>query len=396
MTEKLYWKDPYKKEFTAKIVEIIDKKGVILDRTLFYPQGGGQAPDKGYFSIKGKNIPVKNVTIEESKILHHLDSKVIKTLKVNEEIRGKIDWKYRYGLMRAHSAQHLISAVFKNNFGIETESAYIESDEVILKLSNSINFNQLYEVLIKSNEISTQKNLKIIEEIYPRDKVLEKYSGLRGKIPKENPIRVIKIEDLDVICCGGTHLKNINDIGVIHIYEFKGGNEIKFYVGSNSIDSITRTNIDLLKLIQRESVKLSNFKAKFSKIFKDIRDLEEENESLKLKLIDFTLKNPDSIIRNINIFYLEFSMDYDLLTKKINEIPENSLLIVINPQNRIRIISKVENIKANDIISLIKERFNAKGGGSDFNAQIYIVDNFEEAKIRLKEIIKEKIETLQT
>ncbi|MEJ2248763.1 MAG: alanyl-tRNA editing protein [Candidatus Lokiarchaeota archaeon] len=394
MTEKLYWKFPYKTEFIAKITEIDRKKGIVFDKTLFYPQGGGQESDKGYFEIQQKTIPVKNVTIDGQKIFHQIDSKNIQNLTVNQEIKGKIDWEYRYGLMKAHTAQHLVSALFENTYSIETERAYIESNRVILKLSETISYKQLKHVLKDTNVISIMRDLKVIEEILTREEVLKKYKSLRGKIPDQKPIRIVKIEDLDIICCGGTHVKELNEIGPIFIDEFKGKNEIKFKIGNDSIYDIIRSNIELLEIANELNMKITDFKKKFSSISNNLGNLEKENEDLKLWIINETLKNPNYILNHIKVFLLDLSVNYDTLIKKLDEIPENSLFIVFNSNNRIRIISKVEKVSANQIVSRIKEFFNGKGGGNEFNAQIYIEENFEKVKSEIKNLIKDLISTI--
>ena len=111
MTKTLFWKNSYEKELEATI---LDRKteGIILDQTLFYPGGGGQASDRGILKKGDLAFIVDNVIKQENEIVHHITSDFQDQLKIGDIISGKIDWEYRYGLMKAHSSQHIFSAVF--------------------------------------------------------------------------------------------------------------------------------------------------------------------------------------------------------------------------------------------------------------------------------------------
>ena len=105
MTERLYLTDNYISEFQAKIIDITPK-GVILDKTAFYPESGGQLGDRGTLEINDKTFNVTNTKLDKGKILHYISEKDLST---NAEVKCKIDWDFRYKLMRSHSAQHIIS-----------------------------------------------------------------------------------------------------------------------------------------------------------------------------------------------------------------------------------------------------------------------------------------------
>ena len=129
MSEKLYWKSPYDTEFDANIVGIT-KTGLIFDRTLFYPQSGNQASDVGYIVFNSLTFEVKKVYIEGEDIIHQINLKELKRFKIGDKIRGSINWENRYGLMRAHTSQHILSALIKNKYKINTSRAFIENEEV--------------------------------------------------------------------------------------------------------------------------------------------------------------------------------------------------------------------------------------------------------------------------
>ena len=121
--------------------------GVILDRTLFYPQGGGQVSDIGKLDKEGLILKVETVFKEGNDIIHQISSSVESKIKIGDTVTGEIDWNYRYGVMRAHSSQHILSALIKNNFDIDTAHATISFEDTSLQIARDISDNQFKEIL---------------------------------------------------------------------------------------------------------------------------------------------------------------------------------------------------------------------------------------------------------
>ena len=148
MTEKLYWDRPYDTNFEAKIVDI-DQDEIILDKTLFYPEGGNQTSDKGVIAKGDKKFKVKHVSKKGNLIVHHISEPIGEILKKDDIVTGEIDWEYRYGIMRAHSSQHVLSAVFKNLLDIDTVRANISYEDVSLHIERNVSESELKNVLIQ-------------------------------------------------------------------------------------------------------------------------------------------------------------------------------------------------------------------------------------------------------
>ncbi|TXT61411.1 MAG: putative Alanyl-tRNA editing protein AlaX-M [Promethearchaeota archaeon] len=390
MSKKLYWESPYATSFEGKIIEKRED-GIVLDQTLFYPQGGGQECDIGFFEVEEKEIEIQKVTSQIDKIIHQIPIETLPDLKVGQNIIGKINWKHRYALMKAHTAQHLISAILQNNYGIETENAYIEPNKVILHLKKKISYQQLTKTFIQANNYSTLKNLQLNSVITTRDKVKKDFPQLRGDIPNVEKVRITQIEDLDIICCGGTHLKNTTEIGPIFLYEIKTQNELKFRVGKKAINRIVNLNIDALDISNQINIKLNQIKKKIQTVAEEKTSLSQENEELKLKLLNHIFKSPVFRFGKIKIFCLDFSVDYKLIQKKIDNLPEDSILIAFFENKKVRIVSKVPEASANELVQLILSKFKGKGGGSHFNAQAYIPKVPKKFKKSVINIIKNKV-----
>ncbi|MFX1596628.1 MAG: alanine--tRNA ligase-related protein, partial [Promethearchaeota archaeon] len=141
MTKKLFWENVYDTTFTAEVISVYED-GIILDQTLFYPESGNQASDTGYLKIKENNFKVEKVTKEGENILHHISSDFKYKINIGDKVEGEIDWNYRYGLMKAHTSQHIFSAVIKNMYNIDTVRAILNFEEVFLQISQDLDYEQ--------------------------------------------------------------------------------------------------------------------------------------------------------------------------------------------------------------------------------------------------------------
>lgn len=368
MTEFLFWKDPYLTTFQAKIIEI-KKDNIILDKTAFYPQSGNQLSDRGYFEKGEKRYKVESVSKEGEKVCHQMDTKNINELNVGDLIIGNIDWDYRYGIMRAHSSQHLLSAIIKNKFDINTEHANILFEEVMLQISQGISNSQLIESLQELNRISTLENHKFQTHIISKADISKYSDELRGSIPDGNKIRLVEVPNFDLICCGGTHVKNSTEIGPIFLYEFKKGTDIKYMLGQKALELYPRFNVDLISSSEELGVQYSNF---FPFIYKQIRhynQLELSYNRVASNLLEYISQYPSFRLMDCNIGVLEIDLEYRYLQKQFKNFPESYMLLIIRPENKVIIISNCKTLKSNEVLNHLIKHNGGKGGGSPYSAQ---------------------------
>ncbi|MEM5829392.1 MAG: alanyl-tRNA editing protein [Candidatus Aenigmatarchaeota archaeon] len=224
-TRKIFWEDPYQKEFDAKVLAI-DGNKVVLDQTCFYATSGGQINDTG--EING--IRVVDVIREgEDSIVHVLEKEP--NFKVGDVVHGKIDWERRYNIMRLHSAAHVISAALLESFGdvlftgsqIYPDRARMDfnleklDDEIVKKIEEKANEIVSLGLPITSRIISK-------EELEANPKLMRLADVSHYKQFKV--LRVVEIGDIDSQLDGGTHVSNTKEIGRIKIIkrENKGKN----------------------------------------------------------------------------------------------------------------------------------------------------------------------------
>ncbi|NPA22022.1 MAG: alanyl-tRNA editing protein [Candidatus Micrarchaeota archaeon] len=226
MTEPLYLKDSYLKECEATVVKV-DGNKVILDKTIFYPRGGGQPHDTGYIN-DAKVIEVKK---ENGEIVHVVEGS---PPKEGEKVRCKLDWERRYKLMRMHTAAHVLASVFYKDYGAKITGNQLGEEKTRFDF-NVPDFNRelLEEAVQKANTLLQQDlELKIYE--LPREEALKipEIVKLAGALPPSlERLRIVEIPGIDIQADGGTHVRNLREVGQIKILkmENKGKNNRRIY-----------------------------------------------------------------------------------------------------------------------------------------------------------------------
>lgn len=221
--EKLYQQDAYIKEFEAEVTDVSEEYGVSLDRSAFYPGGGGQPHDYGTLSLGDLTWAVKKIRTVEGVVWHQLDGASM--LKVGDHVTGKIDWSRRYQLMRTHTAMHVLCGVIWRDYGASVTGGNMEP----LHGRMDFEFERMQRELvdeIEANinvEVEAARQVKI--DILPRQEAFEIPDLIRTKInllpPAIQQVRVVEIEGLDLQADGGTHVSNTKEVGLIRVVDYK-------------------------------------------------------------------------------------------------------------------------------------------------------------------------------
>lgn len=226
MTEKLYLKDSYLKEFTARVVGL-DGSRVILDRTAFYPGGGGQPCDRGYILTgSGLRLEVCSVGKTASGDVYH---EVVGVLPaVGETVEGHIDWALRYAHMRHHTALHVVSGVAYRLFKAKITGSQIYADRARIDFDIKGFDKSMLRVLEEESNRIVGERRRVNVRFIPREEALrnpELYRlGDETHMPEDEVLRVVEIEGFDAQLDGGTHVANTAEIVgiVLAKYENKG------------------------------------------------------------------------------------------------------------------------------------------------------------------------------
>ena len=373
MTEKLYWDYPYETSFTAEVIAITPE-GVVLDKTLFYPQGGGQDCDKGLLKKDELIFKIEIVSKKGENIIHHITSELLDKIRVGDLVSGDIDWNFRYGVMRAHSAQHLLSALIKNKYDIDTAHATISFEDVSLQITHKISDDQFKIILDEFINVCTIESHEFQTKVVNKDEIDTDMAQIRGKIPEQGKVRLVELKNYDLICCGGTHVKNTAEIGPIFIYEFNNGMNFKFIVGSKALHKLTIDNYNILIYARSLNLPALDIVTNFQKQFDKKLIIQQNYEILANTVLKLISQNPEKLPNNVKIGCIRMDFDYKNIQKAFKDFPEDYLLIILEEKNKIRILSNTEKAKANEILDKVLKKFGGKGGGSPFSAQATLLE----------------------
>lgn len=229
-TQKLYYLDAHQKTFTAAVLSCVPGKhgyDVVLDRTCFYPEGGGQPGDTG--SLSG--VRVTDTHERGDEIVHFCDA----PLAVGETVEGAIDYDRRFSFMQLHSGEHILSGIVHRRFGYENVGFHMGTDFVTIDFSGMLGPDELAAVEAEANEW-IWKNIPIrITWPSPDELAAIPY---RSKKELTGQVRIVTIPDVDICACCGTHVSNTGEIGFVKIFscvKFHDGVRLEILCGRRAL-----------------------------------------------------------------------------------------------------------------------------------------------------------------
>jgi alanyl-tRNA synthetase len=225
---KLYHQDSYLREFDAQILEVRNTgkgKSVLLDRTAFYPESGGQPADRGFLDQASVLDVQEN---EQGEILHHLDT----DLPVGRVVHGRLDWTRRYDHMQQHTGQHLLSESFLQEARANTLSFHLGKESSTIDLDIAVVDQDLLNRVLMRVQSILFENRPIRTGFFSVTEVAS--LPLRKSPVCTEEIRIVEIEGYDWSACCGTHLRSLGELGTVLITQterYKGGTRIEFLCG---------------------------------------------------------------------------------------------------------------------------------------------------------------------
>ena len=373
--EKLYYLDRYIKEFTAEVVEVKEIDGmyhVALDKSAFFPGGGGQPGDTGFIEI----IKVIDVYEDNGVVYHVLEKKPLKIHRV----KCKIDWEKRYDGMQQHLGQHVLSGCFYSLFNANTVSFHMGSESSTVDIEGFLEEDKIREAERFANEIINQ-NIEV--EFFTPSKSELKKIKIRRALPKtDDAITIVKIGDLDINACCGVHPKSTLDLRMIKIKRWekhKGATRIEFLAGKRAIDDSLRRDSIIATICKSMKCGESEILNIISKSAEEIREYQNENRMLKLELSKYEIKemieSADKIgdISIIKKIYEKSNLKHiGKLAEKLVENKKTIALFAVKYDDKSNLIfasSKDNDISMNELLKDAITLIDGRGGGSKFLAQ---------------------------
>jgi misacylated tRNA(Ala) deacylase len=226
MTELLYQTDSYVRQFEALVTETVEN-GVVLDRTAFFPGGGGQPNDRGWLDADERRWQVPDVRRVKGRVVHELDGE---PPAVGTVVKGTLDWDRRYALMRTHTAMHVLCGVIWRDYGASVTGGKMKP----LQGRMDFEFERMKRELV--DEIEERINLEVAAarpisvQVLPREEAFQIPDLIRTKInllPEHiKQVRVVEIDGLDLQADGGTHVANTEEVGRLRIVDYKSKGRI--------------------------------------------------------------------------------------------------------------------------------------------------------------------------
>ena len=277
MTEKLYEQDPFLVKFEAKVLSCEQgKKGfdIILDRTAFYPEGGGQPWDTGRLEAAGRQVKVLKVHSRAGEIVHTCSH----PLEPGTAVTGVIHWDRRFDLMQQHSGEHIVSGLAHYLWGCENVGFHMGAEVVTIDFDRPLTQEQLATLEEAANRHLWQVDLPV-NITYPSPQELE-HIRYRSKKALTGPVRIVEFPGADCCACCGTHVRHPAQVGLIKLLsmeKFREGVRIQLVCGGRAFRYLSRC--------MEQNAQVSHFlSAKPFETAEAVAKLLAKNEELKARL----------------------------------------------------------------------------------------------------------------
>jgi alanyl-tRNA synthetase len=394
VTDRLYFTDPYLTSFTAKVVNRRTQNGinqVELDRSAFYPEGGGQPADHGHLS----GIAVVDVQSDEDGTLWHTVGAEIS----DDSVEGRIDWNRRFDHMQQHHGQHLLSAAFEELFDLRTTAFHLGADYATIDLGADASEKQILAAESRTNEIIWEDH-----PINARFVTSEELATIPLRKPPtvDGPIRVVSVDGFDHSACGGTHPRSTGVVGILHVRRReKRGNEtrVEFVCGGRALQDLRTNGALLSRLAQSFTVGVDSIEDVVAKL--------REQADTTRKRLDATMKvllaheakdliaHAERILDTPVVHLVRNDLTLDDARVLAREVTAGGAIIVLGIDgDKPQIMIGRPSSHALDCGKLVREAvtaFGGRGGGQPAMAQGGIPD-----RTRLGEAVNAAVERINS
>lgn len=375
MTEKLYNKDQYIKKFTAEVVscEKCDKGFlVVLDKTAFFPEEGGQPCDTGFLN----QAEVLDVQERDGVIYHTVSS----PFETGESVEGELEFEGRFLRMQSHAAEHLLSGIVNSLYGYNNVGFHM-ADNLLMTVDfdGVLTEEQLEKVELLANR-AIYKNVPITVS-YPTP---EEFSTLdcRSKIEAREGIRVVTIEGFDTCACCAPHPATTGEIGVLKVLShigYKGGVRLEMVAGERAFSDYAYLNSTNKRLMAHLSAKRLETETAVLKLSESLSALRGEVARLSGRL---ALSELSPVFTNGSAWALLKGASYDAMRLCSNRLTDNgaltSVILSETDEGFLYTVSSPEG-DTRELVKALNSTFDGRGGGKPVFAQGKVMKGDEDA-----------------
>ena len=363
MTVKLYENDSYIKEFEATVLTCEECKGgylVTLDRTAFFPEGGGQQADKG--TLNGATV--LDVQIKNEIITH----KVASPFEAGSTVTGVIEWETRFRRMQSHTGEHLVSGIIHTMFGYDNLGFHMSEKTMTLDPSGMLTAEDIKEVEKRAN-MAVYENRDITVS-YPAPEKLKEID-YRSKLDLEEGVRLVTIDGYDTCACCAPHVKKTGEIGLVKIVDFiqyKGGMRLTMVCGMNAFEDYSKLHDDsklMMNLLSSPREKVLEF------VVKDHETIGSQKAEINRLNAELSKANLEIVTVGNTLCGFTKGASFDDMRALVNDNLSNAELVAffsITDDSCSYIISSA-TLDVRDTVKALNEKFSGKGGGRPNYAQ---------------------------
>lgn len=385
-TKKLYDMDAYAVEFEAMVLscteqECVTSSGVgvsiyevVLDQTLFFPEEGGQTPDKG--TLDG--VDVFYVQIKEDVVTHVLTE----PLEEGKMVKGKIDWQHRFFNMQQHSGEHLFSGLAYKKYGYKNVGFHLSNQIVTMDFDGVFTEEQLQEMEWAVNE-AIAANVEI-KTGYPSKEELAKME-YRSKMEIEGDVRIVEISGYDRCACCAPHVHHTGEIGIFKIQtvqNYKGGMRISFLCGFRALEEYRKKARIVSELSGILTTNQDNLADHVSKLKNQVQSLKAQLSNAKQMIMDGKIESIPEGQKDVLLF--EQDLETPVMRSVVNKLVEKHEgicgVFAGDGQQGYHFIIGSRTINCRDVAKKLRTKLNARGGGSAQMVQGSVTATEEEIK----------------
>ena len=391
-TDRLYDKNAYLTGCSAAVMSIrrIDDAGssaaqesreaecskyeVVLDRTVFFPEGGGQSSDIGWISSidrpdrKNEMLAVTDVQIADGVIRHVVSCTANREapFRVGEPVCLRINWERRFGFMQNHTGEHILSGLMHKRYGYDNIGFHLSDNSVTLDVNGQLDEGEILLLEWEANEV-IYSNLSV-EVSYPGDAELQKIN-YRSKIEIEGQTRLVTIPDVDICACCAPHVKRTGEIGLIKIVKvlrYNGGMRLFITCGRRAFSLMQKRQQwieEVSHLTNRSQAEIGDG---VKHLLDEIGDLKQKNRELEYRAAFLRLETVPGDRENVFLFVGE--MDTIVQRNLVNRMCEEhsgicGVFAGSDEEGKYRYIIASRTKDSREVQKILRDKLGAKGGG---------------------------------
>lgn len=370
MTEKLFYKDSYTKEFQARVLSCTECKEsyqAVLTRTAFFPEGGGQSADTGFFYTEdGREIPVTDVQEKDGIVFHYITSPV----KEGEEIKGKLDFEERFSKMQQHTGEHIISGLVNRHFGYHNVGFHLGTEEVTMDYDGILTQEDLEQIEMEANQ-AVAENIPVVV-LYPSEEELKNIT-YRSKIEIEGQVRIVQIPGYDSCACCAPHVKETGSIGLVKIVgaiHYKGGMRVSMLCGFRALSDYRMKERNVVKISNLLSAKQEDTAHAVEHLGQEVNRQKEKIKNLQQRYVELCLEEAGNQAKtdpekNILLFVeeLDAGARRNFVNAAMDMTEGYAGVFVGNDEEGYQYVLGIRSRDIQDAGKKLNARFQGKGGG---------------------------------